>query len=161
MYLRFLIGVFIAAFGLLASCQPKEIAQDFRTLDGRWRYDSTYVFPFEITDTTRSYHLYYLLRNTQNYTYSNLFLRYKLTGPDSSFRFDERLKENYLFDPVTGEPFGRGIADLYEHEFRLLKDFRFAKAGRYALHLRQYMRTDTLTEVQAVGFRLTDAAQDQ
>jgi gliding motility-associated lipoprotein GldH len=65
------------------------------------------------------------------------------------------LMTEYLFDAKTGKPFGKsGIGDLYDHRFLLLKNYQFKSKGKYRMKFEQFMRTDTLPGILAVGLRV-------
>ena len=62
---------------------------------------------------------------------------------------------NYnLFDPKTGEPFGNGLGDVFDHQFLLLENYKFERPGPYNFKLQQYMRMDSLPEVLSAGIRV-------
>ena len=68
----------------------------------------------------------------------------------------------FLFEEKTGKPLGSsGLGDVYDQQVPILKNYQFKKSGTYSLKFEQFMRTDTLSGILAVGFRLEDAAANQ
>ena len=47
-----------------------------------------------------------------------------------------------------------GLGDVYDQQIPVLKKYRFSKPGSYSMKFEQFMRTDTLAGILAVGFRL-------
>ena len=66
----------------------------------------------------------------------------------------EELREYNFFDPKTGEPFGSGLGDLFDHKIPLEENFQFQNSGEYTIELQQFMRMDTLPFVLSVGARV-------
>ena len=68
---------------------------------------------------------------------------------------EKKLVSKLLFDDKTGEPHGNsGLGDLYDHRLPLILNYQFEKSGKYRVKFEQFMRTDTLSGVLAVGLRV-------
>jgi gliding motility-associated lipoprotein GldH len=140
----------------LTACGKKSHFEGYKNLaEKRWIVDSAAVFQFEVAEDTKSYQIYYNIRNTISYPYYNLYLNYELLDASGKVVVAQRT-ENNLLNPKTGEPYGKGIGDLYAHEFVALQNFKFPKKGSYTLKLKQDMRLDTLPEIVAVGVRVVE-----
>lgn len=101
--------------------------------------------------------MYFNIRNTLDYPYSRLFTEYVLFD-SANTKIAGKLVGNYLFDQKTGNPMGRsGLGDVYDHQFPLLENFSFGKAGHYKIRFEQFNRQDTLAGVLAVGVRVERA----
>jgi gliding motility-associated lipoprotein GldH len=62
---------------------------------------------------------------------------------------------SFLFDEKTGKPNGNsGLGDIYDQQFLLLKDYAFTQPGDYTIQFEQFMRTDSLQGVLAIGVRV-------
>lgn len=145
---------------LLSSCDDQRLYENNKELaDKYWLADSVLNFEFEVQDIGTPYNLYINIRNTASYPYENIYLTYYLK--DS---LDKELKSeliNYnLFDPKTGQPFGEGLGDIFDHQFLLLKNYQFQTTGTYSFNLQQYMRMDSLPEVLAAGVRVERVSVD-
>ena len=97
------------------------------------------------------------MRNSVSYPWSRLFITYYLqdsTGKD----LQTKLLNEDLFDTKSGKPLGEsGLGDIYDHQFQVLRDYQFAYPGKYKMKFEQFMRTDTLHGILAVGLRVERA----
>lgn len=118
-----------------------------------WHRDSIQRFSFEIPDSTRMYNVRATFRNSASYPFYNLYFQFTLKDPSEQILVQE-LKDVNLFDPKTGEPFGSGLGDLFDHDFVLIENYRFPSVGTYSISLEQYMRRDTLPLILSVGTRV-------
>ena len=66
----------------------------------------------------------------------------------------------FLFDPKSGEPYGSGVGDLFDHSQPVLENYTFPASGDYKAELRQYMRLDTLPYILSVGWRVETVDQN-
>ena len=65
---------------------------------------------------------------------------------------------SFLFDEKTGKPQGTsGLGDIYDQQLLLLQNHKFNQAGKYTIQYEQFMRTDTLQGVLAIGVRVEKA----
>lgn len=151
------IGVFCVAVCLLLACQsePYLYEKTYELPISGWHSDSILRFEFRLTDSGR-YDLYYHIRNTLDYPYYNLYVKYRLI--DSTGRqLDERLQDIILMDAKTGEPFGTHLGGSFEHELIALPAYAFVAPGRYVLLIEQYMRQERLPGILNFGLRLKAA----
>jgi gliding motility-associated lipoprotein GldH len=129
-----------------------EVNQDFD--EQYWLVQEQPVFEFTIENEKEPYNLYCNLRNSVSYPYSRIFLNYTLKDSTGAV-LKKELKNSFLFDRKTGQPQGvSGLGDIYDHQLDLLKNFSFEKPGKYAIQFEQFMRTDTLRGVLAIGVRV-------
>jgi gliding motility-associated lipoprotein GldH len=132
------------------ACSNNRLYEGYKNFPAKqWLVDSAAVFKFDVTDESKSYTLNYGIRHTIGYPYYNIYLDYTLKDITGKVLITKRI-DNNLLDPKTGEPYGKGIGDLYDHEFIASQDFKFPKKGTYLVELKQAMRLDTLPEVVAV-----------
>lgn len=154
--LLFVVGL----LPLLASCDENRVYEanvDFP--DKQWAVDSIPAFEFEVTDPSKSYNIYWNVRNTVAYPYRNLYLTYYIEDT-AGHQLTKDLHNMLLFEPKTGKPYGSGLGDIFSHQFMALPNYKFDKAGMYRIRLEQYMRTDTLPEILSVGTRVENAEAD-
>jgi gliding motility-associated lipoprotein GldH len=129
-----------------------ETNKDFA--DRTWKINDTTQFEFVVKDLGLKYNILYTVRNSLDYPYSRLFVSYQLQDSTGK-ELEKKLVYNYLFDSKSGRPNGNsGLGDLYDHRFPLISGYEFRQPGRYKLKLQQYMRTDTLEGILAVGVRV-------
>lgn len=140
---------------LLISCdQTRVYEQNADFSQGYWLTSEKPEFEFTIDRSIEKYTLYGNIRNSVSYPYARIFFNYYLLDSAGN-ELQKNLVTQYLFDAKTGKPFGSsGLGDIYDHQFELLKDYRFKYPGKYKLKLEQFMRTDTLQGILAVGLRI-------
>ena len=139
---------------ILLACDPSRVYEDNTDLAGQlWTQDQVVAFRFQIQDPNSSYNIYSNIRNAIDYPYYNLYYQYTLQ--DSSGKvLTKKLQNIDLFDPKTGEPYGSGLGDLFDHQQLILEDYEFDLSGEYIVSFQQYMRRDTLPLILSVGARV-------
>ena len=143
--------MFLLLLMVSVSCDENTLYKAYEDVeDGLWSVDKKYRFQFEVSDTTQTYNLYYLVRNAQQYPYYNLYLTREMTGPDGKTMY-ARLDEMYLSDQTTGKPRGSGLGDLFDHKIVFQRNYRFPRPGRYSVTLAQSMRQNPLPYIMGVG----------
>lgn len=139
----------------LFSCDENRVYEKNVDFNSRhWLANEKPEFEFEVTDTQQSYNLYCNVRNSLDYPYARIFITYYLQD-SSGTAMEKQLVRQLLFDDKTGEPQGEsGLGDIYDHRIPLKRNYQFPYAGRYKISFEQFMRTDTLSGVLAVGLRV-------
>ncbi|GAB3178477.1 gliding motility lipoprotein GldH [Telluribacter humicola] len=152
-----ILGVVGLSIWLSGCNDPNTVYKAYEDIeDGLWYVKNTPTFKIEITDTTQAYNLYYLVRNSLQYPYYNLYLTRKITGPDGQI-VAARLEELYLSNETTGKPYGSGLGDLFDHKIPFLQNYHFPKSGTYTLTIEQSMRQNPLPFVLGVGVSVEKA----
>lgn len=140
---------------LMSSCSdPQRVYEkniDFN--DKIWTVENIPEFEFEITETSQPYNLFYNVRNSISYPYHNLYVKYSLEDSLGNV-INSKLQNMDLFDPVTGEPYGEGLGDIFDHRILAIESHEFAKPGKYKFKIQQFMRQDTLPMILSVGLRV-------
>lgn len=155
----FLLFYLLTTF--LFSCDSNSVFKDHEDIeDGQWYLKNEPSFTFEITDTTKTYNIYYLVRNSIAYPYYNLYVKRFLIN-DKKKIVNEALNELILMDEKTGKPMGDGLGDLFDHKIIALKNYRFPRAGKYTFKVRQYMRQDPLPAIMSMGVSVESVASNQ
>jgi len=146
--------LFLAGITLILglwSCDPNVLYKNHQDIDdGQWFVKNEPTFGFDITDSTQTYNVYYLVRNAAGYPYYNLYVKRSLLNPQNKI-VNEALNELVLMDEKTGKPLGDGLGDLFDHKIIALKNYRFPRKGKYTFKVRQYMRQDPLLGILSVG----------
>jgi len=141
-------------FLFITACDSSRVYEDYNDLEEAfWHLDSVQTFSFQIEDTSQAYHLKATFRNASSYPFYNLYFQYTLTDSSGNV-LRQQLKEVELFNAKTGEPYGSGLGDLFDHSFMLEEGYKFQNTGKYALSFEQYMRRDTLPFILSVGARV-------
>lgn len=157
-----LYGLFIfllagSAFSILPGCMKSPHYQKTYALPGQqWAYKDQPAFQFQITDTTALYHLYFLIRHTEAYPYSNIWLWLYTRQPgDTTY---EKSRIEIPLAEKSGKWLGRGMGEIWEHRMPITRDDQpmiFSRQGIYEIRMEQNMRTDSLPEILDVGLRLS------
>lgn len=147
---------------LLSACDESRVYEKNFDFEGRyWPVTQKPEFEFEITDHKINYNLYCNVRNTVSFPYSRLFINYYLED-SSGVALQTKLTPVFLFDQFSGKPQGSsGLGDIYDQSIPILKEFHFSNPGRYKIRFEQYMRTDSLQGILAVGLRVEKTTSGQ
>lgn len=161
--MRFLL--FIIAVVFLSACQPSPQYQKHVTIPAKgWNAAHEPEFKVTVTDTNADYQLFFLIRHTNAYPFSNIWLKFKTKMPGDSVFQDQRF-EVTLASPTAVLPdgslgggwLGRGMGEIWEQRMALnsiQQPVHFTKAGEYIFRLSQDMRVDPLPEIIQVGLRM-------
>ena len=151
------LSIVVVSVLLLVGCDVNRVYEDNVDLANRvWLEGDVTDFTVELDDASVPYAIYANVRNSHNYPFYNLYLQYAIV--DSTGREVKKGLENLiLFEPKTGEPYGSGIGDVFDHQIPFLQEYYFPDLGAYTIQLQQYMRRDTLEEIHSVGVRVERA----
>ncbi len=148
---KLLLSFLITVSFLFGCTDPNTIfKQHIDIEEGNWYLKNEPTFNFEITDSSQTYTVYYLIRNSIAYPYYNLYIKQFLFD-EKNKSINEALNELKVMDEITGKPLGDGMGDLFDHKIVALKNFRFPHNGKYKFKIRQYMRQDPLPQILSVG----------
>jgi gliding motility-associated lipoprotein GldH len=160
--------VFFAGLSLvLSSCDERRVYEKNIDLPANvWNKDSLLTFPVDITDANTDYNIYYNIRNDRSYGAQNIYLQ--ITIADTLGRtLNTDLNNIELFDPKSGEPYGKGL-DVLDHQVPVFTNYRFPRADRYNITVQHKMRDEAggtliakdgnLENIVAVGVRVERAA---
>lgn len=104
---------------------------------------------FTIKDTASKYNCYIVLRHTDAYKYSNIWLNVGIQAPGDSMRFS---KVNIELATDASGWIGSGMDDIWE--LRQLVVLPLTKTGIYNYSITQVMRDDPLAAVMSAGLRV-------
>jgi gliding motility-associated lipoprotein GldH len=148
--LKILFGILIVLN--FSSCNTGEIYDKTYTISSDiWVYDEILDFEFTVSDTSRSYDLYLLIRNSGAYHYSNIWLFVKTFAPGGNVLTDTI--EIALSDE-KGRWFGKGIGDVNEMQVPYKENVYFINRGIYKVSLQHAMRDSMLEGIMDIGFKL-------
>ena len=152
------ITLSLSVIGLM-SCDEQRVFEENNDFSGKvWYIDSLQVFNFKVNDIGKPYNLLVNVRNSENYPFYNLFVRYYLLDSTGQ-ELKSQQTELILMEPNTGKPLGKGLGDIFSHKFEILRSFSFPKSGTYTIKFKQYMRQDPLPEIYSIGFRLENVSK--
>lgn len=144
----FLIAIICLAF--FTSCTQTNVFENNTPIPGyAWKNNFAVKGSFNISDTAAPYKTYIVLRHTDAYKYSNIWLNMGLQAPGDSMRYS---KINIELGTDAGGWMGTGMNDIWE--LRQLVILPLKKAGVYNYSITQIMRDDPLPAVMSAGLRV-------
>ena len=148
------IPALLAVMVLLNCCDNSRVYEkNYDFAERQWLIGEKPSFEFTV-DNNQSYNVYCNLRNDLTYPYSRIFITYTLKDSLGT-ELKKEMINSFLFDEKTGKPNGNsGLGDIYDQQFLLLKDYTLSQPGNYTIQFEQFMRTDTLQGVLAIGLRV-------
>ena len=149
----FCLGVLFFLLG----CGQNRIFEKHINLKGFWPQKSAQLFEFDIIDLGTPYQITGMVRNKNTYAFNNLYIKYELFHEDSLIKTD--LAEVILFESKTGKPLGTGMGSTFNCNFDLIKSYYFNTSGHYKMRLTQFMRIDTLQDIDQIGLRVATIIQ--
>lgn len=156
------IGFLIASLVVIIAitgCDSNRVFESNQEIKGgTWDMKQQPEFGFDIPDTLTRYNLYFNLRHTQDYYYSNIYVFFHTTLPNGKISTDT--VEFQLADPTTGQWLGKGQSDILDCQMQFRKGMRFPVPGHYTLRIEQAMRMEQLPGVIDAGLRIEHATAE-
>ena len=117
-----------------------------------WSYSNRVKTIVEVADPSQPLNIYFKVRNTNNYRYSNIFILLHISGggmKKHTRRFQCKLAE------VDGKWTGSGSGNLFTNVVPLLTDYKFPNKGKFLLEIEQNMRDNPLHEISDAGIKVS------
>jgi gliding motility-associated lipoprotein GldH len=148
---KFLL-IYCAFLLLFSSCDPKRVYDKSKKIaNAEWKIGEQLKFDVQIDDTL-SYHNFYInVRNSGDYSYSNLYFFINTVFPDHKISRDT---VQCILADENGTWLGKGLGDLKDNQILFKKGVRFPKAGLYSFELEQGMYDTTLVGISDIGIRI-------
>ena len=152
----FFSTVFIGLFFILPACnEPGTITDQNTEIENHnWSYANKIKAEVKIEDIVVPYNIYFNLRHSANYRYSNIFILLHQTSPDHQTK---TIRYEFKLANPDGEWLGNGSGNLYSYRLPLQTNYRFPAKGTYSFTIEQNMRDNPLKEVADVGLRVEKA----
>ncbi|WP_340201209.1 gliding motility lipoprotein GldH [Ascidiimonas sp. W6] len=143
---------------LLVSCDSKSVYSSFESVDNSWKEGEKISFDFKSPDSIQKYNLYVLIRNDENYAFSNLYLIVGMDFPNGN-RVVDTLQ--YEMAKPDGTWLGEGFTSLKESKLWYKEDIIFSVQGEYKVQIEHAMRINgkvegvkTLEGIKDIGFKI-------
>ena len=149
-----IVLIIFSAFSLLIlfSCNKNTIYSKYQSFDKYdWYRNNKAIFETEITDLNSLHDINLMVRHTDAYPYSNLFLFLTTKYPDGKIVTDTL---ECVLSNSKGEWLGNGGGDIFDLSMALKKNLRFPLAGKYQFTFEQGMRTDPLPLIMDFGMEI-------
>jgi gliding motility-associated lipoprotein GldH len=130
------------------------IDQNTELPNHNWAYINRIKYNVKIDDETVPYNLYFNLRVTGSYKYSNIFVLFHQTSPGKK---TAATRYEYKLANKDGEWLGSGSGNLYSYQMPLRTQYKFPAKGVYHFEIEQNMRDNPLHDVSDVGLRVEKA----
>lgn len=147
----------IGALFLLSGCGRDYIYDTTRELpETGWAYENPASFPFEVNDTNKIYNIWLDIAHTAAYQNQNLYTKIYTTFPDG-----HQINEVVSLELANkaGEWFGECSGQICALRVPLQMDTYFNQSGKYRITIEQYMRQDSLAEVQSIRLLVEDTGK--
>jgi gliding motility-associated lipoprotein GldH len=147
---------------LFISCGDTAITGDTVAIQGNnWQVKDAAIFELPVLDSLKQYNSFVIVRNNNNYPFSNLFLIVSLHYPHGKITVDTL---EYKMARPDGTWLGTGIGAIKESKLFYKENFSFKEAGNYSLHITHAVRNNGevqgvsyLEGVTDVGYRIEEA----
>jgi gliding motility-associated lipoprotein GldH len=148
-------GLIIGIAFALQACTDNAVIDTFEaTKNGNWSYDKPLRAQVDIQDINMPYHIYINFRHTDDYKYTNIWVRVSYTDPDNKKTVQ---REEFQLAKPDGEWLGKGSGNLYTYQLIFKENYRFPKKGKYSFVIEQNMRDNPLKAVSDIGLRIEPA----
>jgi len=144
-----LICLFIV---ILTSCDHSRVFDESIGIseDG-WNNKNIVKLDVEITDTVSLHNFFVNIRNTTDYSYSNIYLFVKTVFPNGKVARDTI---QCILANKEGKWIGKGIGKIRDSQILIMKDVRFPYQGKYEFEIEQAMRKKILKGIKDIGIRI-------
>jgi gliding motility-associated lipoprotein GldH len=137
---------------MASSCTTVDLYEKSVTIPGHsWENSFRPSFDFTIKDTSSLYQLFLVLRHTEKYSFSNIYVNVyaKVPGEDSAVK----IQKDLLLATNEKGWLASGMDDVYDHRLELGRP-QALRPGDYTFTVEQIMRENPLLNVLNVGIRV-------
>ena len=137
---------------LFNSCKDNHIYQKYQKIpDYVWNSNYSVSFDFNLKDTNSIYNVYFNIRNSATYPYSNIWVI--LQKPDN---IGMLIKKRYEFVLANSDGSWRGVGlgDIFDNHFILEERVKFKQIGEYTYTFKQNMRVDDIKGIMDIGLEI-------
>ena len=116
-----------------------------------WYINQRPSYFVDISDTSSEHTIYFNIRHTGKYKYSNLFVLFTIQGPNAKA---ETQRLEFKLAEADGKWLGSGLGDIYSNQIKIMENVKFPRKGVYSFTLEQNMRDNPLLGIEDVGVRI-------
>lgn len=128
------------------SCDSSYYSQS-ENLNGNWNKNKALNFSFEIKNNDDIFDIFFVIRNTNDYKYTNIWFLTTLINLETKKEILIDTIQYDLADRKTGKWLGDGITKKELKTF-YKENYRFSKKGNYLLKVKQGMRENNLKGIE-------------
>ena len=139
---------------LLFSCAGDYIFEKKVEIEkGKWQYENTLDYSFEITDTNKVYNLLLEVQHSVDYSFQNCYFKIFTQFPSGE-------KVEQLLSVDLANKIGQWYGDCGGEFCTILVDLQkkafFSVIGKHTITLEQYMRKNPLKGIKSLAIKLED-----
>lgn len=149
-----IMGAFFVLL-FLASCSNDSEQVFVNNLNGKWDKKAEQKFDFKVTDAQKAKNIIFVVRNNNDYPYSNIRLIVNFLDGQTKKKSTDTL--NYILAEPNGRWIGKGFGDTKETLFQYKLDYKFMANGEYSIGIIQAMRNDNLPGIEDIGVKIETA----
>ena len=146
-----ILGVF-SVLVLFMGCNSASENVDIKSINGNWNKKTEQKFGFTVHDAQLPKNIIFVVRNNNEYPYSNIRFIVNFGEAKSNKKVTDTL--NYVLAKPNGEWIGKGFGDTKETLFQYKINYKFPKNGDYQIGIIQAMRTDNLKGIEDIGVKI-------
>ena len=148
----------ISGFLLLMSivaCNTSEDQVMMNHVDNIWDKKNQQKFNLDISDPENAKNIIFVVRNNNDYPYSNIRFIVNFTNLKTKKAEIDTL--NYILANPNGEWLGTGFGETKETLFQYKLNYKFPEKGKYEIAVSQAMRNDALPGIEDLGIKVETA----
>ncbi|MCY0969148.1 gliding motility lipoprotein GldH [Chryseobacterium wangxinyae] len=147
------LGVLMLMF--LIGCGTSNEDVTMNPINNKWSKKTAQKFKLEITDPENLKNIIFVVRNNNEYPYSNIRFIVNFKNPKSKIAVVDTL--NYILAKPNGEWLGTGFGETKETLFQYRTNYKFPEKGIYEINIQQAMRNDNLPGIEDLGIKVETA----
>lgn len=136
---------------IFSACGNSSETVEMKNLKSSWSKKAEQNFGFQIADAQNPKNIIFVVRNNNEYPYSNIRFIVKLSKGKSLLKTDTL---NYILAQPDGSWLGKGFGDTKEIMFQYKLNYKFPQNGGYNIGITQAMRVDTLKGIEDIGVKI-------
>ena len=149
-----ILGAFFVLF-FLASCKSDSEQVFLNDLNGKWNKKAEQKFNFKVEDAQNPKNIIFVVRNNNDYPYSNIRLIVNFSDLKAKSKSTDTL--NYILAKPNGAWIGKGFGETKETLFQYKLNYKFPANGNYSIGVIQAMRNDNLVGIEDIGVKIETA----
>lgn len=136
----------------LMSCTSDEGEIQMKPVNNSWKVKEEQKFQLKINDAQNPKNIIFVVRNNNDYPYSNIRFIVNFTSLKTKKTQTDTL--NYILARPNGEWMGTGFGSTKEILFQYKADYKFPENGAYEIGVIQGMRKDPLIGIEDIGIKI-------
>ncbi len=135
----------------VASCKDANETIVMNDVNSQWDKKKSMDYQFDISDAQSPKNLIFVVRNNNDYPYSNIRLIARMEYNKKVIATDTL---NYVLAKPNGEWLGTGFGETKETLFQYKLNYKFPQNGTYSLKVIQAMRRNVLPGIEDLGIKI-------